>query len=607
MAIREKGLVLYKSRPALVKHVGDRLEIETQASGSRKVRPKDVLPLHPGPLASLADLVEPDPALPLIEVWELVQTEDAIGLGDLSELLYGEATPAAAWAAWSLVADGLYFHGDPDRIAARSAEAVAAEQRQRADRAAEAQRWDAFVARLESGTWDAVDEPYLREVEQLALERGAGSRVLRSLRRGETPENAHALLTDLGFWDHTCVPYARRRDLVLRPAAAELPPLPEEKRLDLTHLAAYAIDDEGNLDPDDAVSLEDGRLWVHIADVAALVPPDSPADLEARSRGTTLYLPDGNVPMLPMGAVDLLGLGLRDPSPALSFGIDLTDDGNVADVQVAATWVNVQRLTYGQAEDRREEAPFAALSALADRSSRRRDSDGAVNIDWPEARILVASGRVCIYPMERHRIRRAVAESMILAGEAAALYAIDHQLPFPYGTQIPVEGDLDRGTGLAGEYARRRQMKPGRIQTSPGPHAALGVSAYTRATSPLRRYLDLVVHQQLREHLGGGDLLSEADILDRVGSSEAVVGATRQTERLSNRHWTLVYLMQNPDWQGTGHVVEMRGPRATVVIPELALEAGLYLSAPAQLNAELVLRSRGVDLPRLEANLQVVA
>jgi hypothetical protein len=99
--------------------------------------------------------------------------------------------------------------------------------------------------------------------------------------------------------------------------------LPEEERLDLTHLPALAIDDKGNQEPDDALSLEGDRLWVHVADVAALVPPESAADLEARARGATLYLPEGAVPMLPWAAIGRLGLGLSEISPALSFGLDL--------------------------------------------------------------------------------------------------------------------------------------------------------------------------------------------------------------------------------------------------------------------------------------------
>ena len=69
--------------------------------------------------------------------------------------------------------------------------------------------------------------------------------------------------------------------------------------MDLTHLPAFAIDNAWTTDPDDALSLEGtNRLWVHVADVAALVLPDTPTDIEARNRVASLYLPEMTVPML---------------------------------------------------------------------------------------------------------------------------------------------------------------------------------------------------------------------------------------------------------------------------------------------------------------------
>src|ERR1035437_4540781 len=100
--------------------------------------------------------------------------------------------------------------------------------------------------------------------------------------------------------------------------------------LDVTYLPAFAIDNAWTTDPDDALSLEGpNRLWVDVADVAALFFPDSPADIEARSRASSLYLPEMTVPMLPVGASERLGLGIRDVSPALSFGLNLDSEGGI--------------------------------------------------------------------------------------------------------------------------------------------------------------------------------------------------------------------------------------------------------------------------------------
>jgi exoribonuclease-2 len=69
-------------------------------------------------------------------------------------------------------------------------------------------------------------------------------------------------------------------------------------------------------------------------------------------------------------------------------------------------------------------------------------------------------------------------------------------------------------------YARRRTFRPTRLVASPGPHAGLGLSLYTRATSPLRRYSDLLVHQQLRAWIMGRALLSEQEVTERIAETE---------------------------------------------------------------------------------------
>jgi exoribonuclease-2 len=150
-------------------------------------------------------------------------------------------------------------------------------------------------------------------------------------------------------------------------------------------------------------------------------------------------------------------------------------------------------------------------------------------------------------------------------------------------------------------YACRRLFKRTQMRTAPEPHAGLGLSAYVQVTSPLRRYLDLVAHQQLRAWLAGGTPLGHEQVLERIGAAEAVTGSLRQAERASNRHWTLVYLLRHPGWKGRGVIVDRRGARGTVLIPELALEAPAHLERDLPLDAEVNLELTGVDLPSLSA------
>jgi exoribonuclease-2 len=382
-----------------------------------------------------------------------------------------------------------------------------------------------------------------------------------------------------------------------------LPELLEEARVDLTHLAAFAIDDEGSQDPDDAISIAGNRLWVHVADVAALVPSDSAADLEARARGANLYLPEGTVPMLPEHATRSLGLGLAEISPALSFGIDVHPEGDIVGVEIVPSWVRVTRLTYDEVETRLAEAPFQRFDQLTQTLASRRQGHGAINIALPEVKVLLQAGQVSLCPLPPLRSRALVQEAMLMAGVAAARYAMEHGIPFPFTTQDPPETS-ELPEGLAGMYALRRTLKRSQQTTVPGAHAGLGLDVYARVTSPLRRYLDLVGHQQLRAYLRGTTLLGEQEVLARVGAAEAVTGAVRHAEALTDRHWTLVYLLQHPDWRGEGILVDKRERRGTILIPTLGLETRLHLHEDWPLNCALSLTLSGINLAELEVYFQ---
>jgi exoribonuclease-2 len=600
-ALRPDSLVLFKNRPARVLQAGDSLEIELENGRTLKVRPKDVALLHPGPLHDLADLRDEDGEVET--AWELL-TGGNTTLAELAELAYGAYTPPTAWLAWQLVAEGLYFGGTAVEIVAHTAEEVARKRAARQAKAAAEHAWSDFMERLRTGKLVAEDRRHLNEVEALALGKRTSSRALRELGRTQSPERAHALLCELGHWDAAVNPYPQRLEVDTRVPHAALSDLPEETRLDLTHLDAFAIDDEGSKDPDDALSWHDNRLWVHVADVAALVPPDSDVDLEARARGCNLYLPEGTVPMLPPAATCALGLGLQEVSPALSFGLEVNTDGGIVKTEIVPSWVRVTRLTYGEVETRLEESPFRELRRLAEVSQARRRAQGAVFIELPELKVQVENGRVSLQPLAPLQSRDLVAEAMLLAGEAAAQFALARNLPLPFTTQAAPEAP-QAVEGLAGMFALRRRLKRS-VQTSePAPHAGLGLSAYARVTSPLRRYLDLVVHQQLRAYLRGGLLLDSQQILGRVGAAESVTYNRLQAERLTRRHWTLVYLLAHPDWRGDGVVVEKRGPRTIVLIPALGLEPTLALRHNPDLNTVLPLALTGVSLPDLEAYFQV--
>ncbi|MGB0722822.1 MAG: RNB domain-containing ribonuclease [Gammaproteobacteria bacterium] len=601
MPIPTGALVLYKSRPAKVTESGDKIHIQTEGGAGKKVREKDVLLLHPGPLGGFSELSERSGDVG--EAWEMLEGETS-NLADLAELIYGEFNPGTAWNTWELLADGLWFEGDPDAITPRSADAVEATRAEREAKAEAEVAWEGLLKRIEAGELHEGDEKELSDVERLAVGASATSRVLKALGRPESPETAHKLLLRLGLWTEMDNPQARRRKVPLRDPMAEVPALPDEKRLDLTHLDAYAIDDEGSTDADDAISIDGDRLWVHVADVAALVHPDSTADIEARARGANLYLPEGTVHMLPTAVTEQLALGMAETSPALSFGLRLDEQGDVCDVEVAISTIRVTRLSYAEANGQLDEPHLAPIKAMTDRFRAKRRERGSAKLVLPEVSVRIRDGAIRIRPLPALASREMVADAMLMAGEGAARYALEHQISIAFSTQPPPE-QVQQPQKLSEMYAYRRAFRPSQLRAGPEPHFGLGLEFYSQVTSPLRRYLDLVAHQQLRAHLKGERGIPGDGLLERVGAADAVSGTLRKAERESNLHWKLAWLSQNPGWQGDAVVVDQRGKRTLFAVPELALDAGINVQG-LELDQSVRVECVEVDLPGLQARWRLL-
>jgi len=584
------ALVLYKSQPALIAAMGEKIEIRTATGKDRKVRPKDVQLLHPGPLQSLASLQ--DPKANLDETWELLQGEKP-GFEELAELVYGEFSPSAAWACWQLLQDGLYFRGDMDAIAVTTAAEFAEERERRESQAREAQEWDDFISRVESATLQDGDRKRLAEVERVALGASEHSRILANFKTEATPEAAHRFLLRCGYWAAEENPWPHRAGVTLLPPEIGVPALPDEERLDLTHLAAWAIDDVGNQDPDDAISLDGDYLWVHVADVAALVRPDGHLDREARERSANLYLPEQTVPMLPESVTRQLGLGLLEESPALSIGMRLVA-GEPADIHVERTRVKVRRSSYDEVNDRIGESPFSEMATITDVYRQRRLARNAARLDLPEASVRVVDGEIRIRPLPKMASRDMVTDAMLMAGEAVAMFAEQHDLAIPFAMQ-PEPEEIRHPATPSEMYAYRRLFKPSNTVLHPEPHFGLGLARYARATSPLRRYADLLVHQQLRSFIGGGAPMSRELMAERIAGIDVTNARIRRAERQSNLHWKLVYLQRHPEWQGEAIVASLEERKAVLLIPELAMEVKVRLHEKFALDQGVRIGVREVD------------
>ncbi|MEB3173227.1 MAG: RNB domain-containing ribonuclease [Cyanobacteriota bacterium] len=450
---------------------------------------------------------------------------------------------------------------------------------------------------------------------------------LQSLHLGHDRGDLRHRLEELGQWDpHRLVAMERSAwshgfSAALKVEAEHLlslsdrPQPGDDTRLDLSGQHCVTIDDDDTRDIDDGLALErhtDGRLrlWIHVADPGRLVPPDSPLDLEARRRGSSLYLASGMLPMFPEPlCTGPFSLRAGQRCAALSTWVELAADGAIAASGVVRSWVRPSfRLSYSDADELIDLAPpeepdLAELDQLLERRRRWRVRQGALLLDLPEGRIRNRDGKPVLEVSEPSPARLLVAEAMILAGAVAAHFACEHQLALPFRSQLPADlppaRELEALPAGAVRFAAiKRCLSRGLMGTQPCPHFSLGLEAYAQATSPIRRYGDLLVQRQIVAQLEGGSPLSSEQLQDLLTPVEAAVREGIQIARDDQRHWQQVWFEAHKGEQWRAQFLRWLRPGdhlGLLRIDELALDVAADCPAHSQPGDALLLRVQQVD------------
>ena len=142
-------------------------------------------------------------------------------------------------------------------------------------------------------------------------------------------------------------------------------------------------------------------------------------------------------------------------------------------------------------------------------------------------------------------------------------------------------------------------MHPRNVGTIPAMHSALGIGMYSQVTSPLRRYGDLAAHQQLLKFIDKEPLMKTDELLLRIAAGDMAGRNCNQIERFSRQHWTLVYLLQNPDWVGEAVILETVKLKARISIPSIGYETEMFLKKELSINEKINLKTEKIDLPNL--------
>ncbi|MBD2615430.1 VacB/RNase II family 3'-5' exoribonuclease [Nostoc punctiforme FACHB-252] len=535
--------------------------------------------------------------------WELlVEGGETITPEEMANLLFSQSDAPHCYAAHCLLSDDkLYFKQKGEAYEARTVAQVAERKHQMEVEALKAKGQQEFLARVEQALkgeaveWQRHDRQRLEGIEKYAALLADTVRMgvnydtlgrayppsapvletMTLLGRPTTPQGAFQLLVDLGWWSPHENLFLRRSSIpvqfpqkVLEVAQQHLdfPPTDSDaNRLDLTHLKVYTIDDETTTEIDDGLSWEvlaDGteRVWVHIADPTRWLVPEDELDLEARKRGSTVYLPTGMIPMFPeILATGPMSLVQGRICCALSFGVVLGKTGAVEDYSIHTSLIKpTYRLTYEDVDEMLElgvqaEPEIAAIATWATRRKTWRYAQGAISITMPEAAIKVKGDEINIDILDDSHSRQLVAEMMILAGEVAARYGQTHNIPLPFRGQpqpeLPPDQELlQLPAGFVRACAMRRCMPKSEMSITPLRHAGLGLDTYTQATSPIRRYSDLLTHFQLKAHLRGEVLPFSAEQLKEVMMTvTTITQEVTMVERQTNRYYALEYLRRHPE------------------------------------------------------------
>ena len=343
-------------------------------------------------------------------------------------------------------------------------------------------------------------------------------------------------------------------------------------RLDLRDWQMVTIDGEDAKDLDDAVSLtKEGdlyRLGVHIADVSNYVQEHSALDVEAEDRGTSVYLVDRVIPMLPHKLSNgICSLNAGENRLALSCIMMIDEKGKVVDHKIAETVIKVdRRMSYTSVkkiladQDKAERAEYKELVPMFEMMEhvaailrKKRMKRGSIDFDFPETKIILdKSGRpVDIKPYERNVATRMIEDFMLIANETVAQDYFWQEVPFVYRThENPDEEKIKKLSTFINNFGYTlhigsdevhpkelqkllskiegteeeplisrltlRSMKQAKYTTECTGHFGLATNYYCHFTSPIRRYPDLQIHRIIKDCLRGRMNAKKAEHYEKI-------------------------------------------------------------------------------------------
>ena len=563
------------------------------------------------------------------ELWDILHSEQEwIDLATMTELCFPDNPDGDHEAAVvrALFNDRLYFKFGHDRFFPNSekrVEQIAAHRREEARRNRIIEEGGAWLKMIngDKGSFspDSLSLEYVKILESFYLfekestHYALGKAMLEKagIRAGEA---VFQLLVKLGVWDKNenielyryKIPITFPAEVTKRAAesAASMSDISTYRgREDLTMLPVITIDGQSTTDFDDALSIEEigdhYRLGVHISDVGHYIKKRDIIDQEALARGSSIYMLDRKIPMIPACfAEDLCSLKAGELRPAISVMVKVSRFFEIIDFEIIPSIVRVkQQLTYYDvnmiAEDNRE---IGILYDTAKKFREFRFGRGAVQITLPEINIRTnEAGELTISRIQRESPgRMLVAEIMIMANWLMARFLAKHDVPAIFRSQPEPRARLYKGNEgtLFQNWMQRKLLSRYVLNMEPEYHSGLGLEAYVTATSPIRKYYDFATQRQIRAILGLEEPYSIEDIQRIIQLLEQPISCVLKIQNTRHRYWLLKYLETRINQKEEALVLFKRKNSYQVLMKEYMLECELPVSSGIDLKPEDLIQVR---------------
>jgi exoribonuclease-2 len=539
------------------------------------------------------------------ELWDLVKDEkETFDHKYFTQLCFGDQVTDEHISALTraLFEDKIHFKMKENRFFPRPGEQVEQILRQMEEEALRERMLGEGSAWLKSALGDRQVEPPMcsEEIVQALVDialyedEAPGAKFGKELLQragGYDMAEARQILVKLGIWDEDEnldllrleIPTTFSDETLQESERLSEIQFGTEQREDLRDLDICTIDGPLTRDFDDALSCRvEGdtiRIGVHIADVASVVMPGSKLDKEASQRGSSIYLPCRQIPMLPpVLSQEVLSLKEGCDRRAVSLFCSLDRQGSILDFRFVPSLVRVKkRYTYEEVNTEYLHAdPFRLMLQLSRVLRQQRVEAGALLLTLPELAIRFNEDA----PISVERIdqdtpsRMIVAEFMILHNLLVGRFARDHKIPVLFRSQ---EEPSERLPAESLDYAyyvfkQRRKLPPLAVDTEPKAHTPLGLDVYTQASSPIRRYFDLLVQRQIRGFLVEGAPCYTGEELDKERMAlESTLRSLDRMNRNRTRYWLYKYLLQHGGEKFPAMVLDVMRNRYRILLSDLFL------------------------------------